>query len=95
MPTESLFPSKRVEVLTDENMDAKMGESPEAIWLVIFYVPWCEHTKAFGPKLAAAAQDLVSKNYNIRFGSVDVSINRQAGWKYQINRSPLVKIFVN
>lgn len=72
-----------------------MAQSGAAIWLVIFAVPWCEHSKELIPQLEAAAAELISLNYNIKFGSVDVSVNKQLGWKYQIDRSPYVKIFFN
>jgi len=58
-------------------------------------VPWCEHVQTFSPNLEAAAEDLISKGYDIKFGAVDVSTNKKTGWKYQIDRSPFVKIFFN
>jgi hypothetical protein len=65
----------------------------EAIWLITFYVPWDEHVKPFAPKLEMSYADLLSKGYNVRFGAVDVSTEKNLGWKYQIDRSPLVKLF--
>ena len=65
----------------------------DAIWVVAFYVPWCDHCTAFAPELEAAAQDLKSHGYKIHLGAVDVSVNKKLGWKYQINSSPYVKIF--
>ena len=64
-----------------------------AIWLVTFFVPWDDHIKSFAPKLEMSYADLTKKGYNVRFGSVDVSVEKTLGWKYQIDRSPLVKLF--
>jgi len=66
---------------------------PGAIWLVTFFVPWDEHIQSFAPKLEMSFADLTSKGFNVRFGSVDVSVNKQLGWEYQIDRSPVVKLF--
>jgi len=87
----SLFPD--METLTDQNIDITMSSSGADVWLVVFYVPWCEHTKLLVPQLQAVASDLLATNYNMKFGAVDVSVNKQLGWKYQIDRSPFIKIF--
>ena len=76
--------------LTDANFVETLSE--DSIWLIVFYVPWDEHIKPFAPLLEMSYADLTSKGYSVRFGSVDVSKNRNLGWKYQIDRSPLVKI---
>ena len=40
-----------MEVLTDRDMDSKMTQSGVAIWVVTFYVPWCQHTHKIAPLL--------------------------------------------
>ena len=82
-----------MQALTDSNMEQVMNDSNVPVWLVTFYVPWCEHTKTFAPKLEKASTEIVADGYNMKFGSVDVSQNKQVGWKYQIDRSPLLKMF--
>ena len=37
----------------------------ESIWVIAFYVPWCEHTEAFAPKLEAAVKDLQANGYSV------------------------------
>ena len=71
-----------------------MAASDATIWLVIFYVPWCEHTKALTPQLEFTANKLISDGYKIEFGSVDVSTQRNLGWKFRIDRSPFLKILI-
>lgn len=61
---------------------------------MVFYVPWDEHIKPFAPKLEMSYADLLKRGYTVKFGSVNVAENRQLGWKYQIDRSPLVKILM-
>ena len=66
---------------------------PEEIWLVTFFVPWDEHILTFAPKLEMSYADLTKKGYKVRFGSVDVSVEKSLGLKYGIDRSPIVKLF--
>ena len=82
--------------MNDENFASTLEASdPEAIWVVTFYVPWCEHAKAYSPQLEDAASKLALAGYKIRFGAVDVSANPKVGWMYQIDNSPLVKVFTH
>ena len=78
--------------LTDDNFVTTLDE--DSIWLVVFYVPWDEHIKPFAPKLEMSYADLLKRGYTVKFGAVNVAENRQLGWKYQIDRSPLVKILM-
>jgi protein disulfide-isomerase-like protein len=92
--TNALF-TNGIEQLTERNFSTMLQEKPNSIWLVTFYVPWCEHAAALSPELEAAAADLMSKGFQIQFGAVDVSKNQQLGWAYQIESSPTIKIFFN
>ena len=70
----------KVEQLTEQNFDKKLAEEKPMIWLVVFYVPWDDHVKSFAPKLEKSLADLQNKGYRVRFGSVDVSIEKRLGW---------------
>lgn len=61
-----------MEVLTDTNMDVTMTQSGAPIWVVTFYVPWCQHTKTLAPLLDQVATELVEQGYKINFGTVNV-----------------------
>ena len=83
--------SEDVVTLDQSNFETAMDT--ESIWVIAFYVPWCEHTEAFAPKLEAAVKDLQAKGYSVKMGAVDVEANRELGWKYQVDSSPTTKIF--
>ena len=61
-----------MEVLTDTNMDVTMTQSGAPVWVVTFYVPWCQHTKTLAPLLDQVATELVEQGYKINFGTVNV-----------------------
>ena len=67
----------------------------DEIWVVAFYVPWCPHALRFAPEMEGAASDLQDHVYKIKFGAVDVSKQHALGWRYKIDKSPVVKIFYN
>jgi len=81
-----------LEDLTDGNWSEKIKPTEDSLWLIAFYVPWCEHAQAFAPKLEAVADDLRLHKYNINFGAVDVSTNPQLGHYYRIDSSPVIKM---
>lgn len=56
-------------------------------------MPWDSNVREFAPKLEGSLADLTKRGFNVNFGSVDVSVNKRLGWKYQIDRSPTVKLF--
>ena len=70
-----------------------MGD--DEIWVVAFYVPWCPHALRFAPEMEQSANDLRDHGYKIKFGAVDVSTQHNLGWRYKIDKSPIVKIFYN
>ena len=81
------------EELTDDNWEGTMQD--DEIWVVAFYVPWCPHALRFAPEMEKSANDLRDHGYKIRFGAVDVSTQHNLGWRYKIDKSPIVKIFYN
>ena len=61
-----------MQVLTDTNMDLTMTQSGAPIWVVTFYVPWCQHTKTLAPLLDQVGTELIEQGFKIDFGTVDV-----------------------
>ena len=53
-----------------------MTQSGVPIWVVTFYVPWCQHTKALAPLLDQVSTELIEQGYKIKFGTVDVMKNK-------------------
>ena len=80
-----------VEILTTENFDEKLV--PGETWIVMFFAPWCEYAAAFYPELDEVKDKLEENGYDVKVGSVDVSLNLDLGKKYQIQVSPTTKVF--
>lgn len=87
---QRLFPT--MTDLNDRNWSTIM-KGEDAIWLIVFYVPWDPHAKEFQPKMQAAAADMLKHGYKVNFGSVDVSTSPRTGSQYGIEVSPTIKFF--
>jgi len=60
------------------------------VWLVLFYAPWCGHCKKIKPEWNEAASKLRGK---VRFGKVDVTVQKQLGHRFRIKGYPTIKFW--
>ncbi|UYV69860.1 PDIA6 [Cordylochernes scorpioides] len=59
-------------------------------WVIVFYAPWCCHSKCLAPHLLDAAERLKGK---MTFGAVDCTANRYLACKYNITYYPTILLF--
>lgn len=80
--------------LDDNNFNAQVTNvDKDTIWLITFYVPWCDHCKSFAPVFDQTVNRLRADGYKINYGAIDVDANPKTGRFYNINSSPTVKVF--
>jgi len=89
----ALFDGDNIEILTSDNWDEKVINDEENAWVVTYYADWCPYCKSFSDEYDLAASDPTLADKKIKFGSVDVMANRDLTKKYEIKRSPTVKVF--
>ena len=62
----------------------------DALWLVVFYAPWCGHCKRLEPDFGAAARRLDGQ---ARLAAVDATQNSELSKIYEVNGYPSLKAF--
>ncbi|GJQ68653.1 hypothetical protein Trydic_g17198 [Trypoxylus dichotomus] len=80
---------KNVVKLTESNFKNIVLASND-IWMINFYAPLCQICLKFEPIWAEAATRLKGK---VRFGAIDVSVNKAVAEKYSVTTYPTVKYF--
>ena len=89
--TEESFPEENdVKVLTDDTFEEGLKKYDPL--MVLFYAPWCSHSKSFQPEFSKAAKTL--KKDNLILAKLDASTNRKMAEKYQIKGFPTVYLFM-
>ena len=83
------FGGKGVIQLTDQTFASEVLRS-DALWLVVFYAPWCGHCKRLEPDFGAAARRLDGQ---ARLAAVDATQNSELAKIYDVNGYPSLKAF--
>ena len=83
------FGGKGVIQLTDQTFASEVLRS-DALWLVVFYAPWCGHCKRLEPDFGAAARRLDGQ---ARLAAVDATQNSEVSKIYDVNGYPSLKAF--
>ena len=83
------FGGKGVIQLTDQTFASEVLRS-DALWLVVFYAPWCGHCKRLEPDFGAAARRLDGQ---ARLAAVDATQNSELARIYDVNGYPSLKAF--
>ena len=65
----------------------------ENMWMVTFYADWCPYCEPFAPEYEAAQSDSLLTDKKVKFGALNVMENRDLTQRYQVTRTPTVKIF--
>eukprot|EP01068_Selenidium_serpulae_P014219 Selendium_serpulae@DN6072_c0_g1_i1.p1 len=81
-----------VVVLTEKTFDEFIKNNP--VSLIEFFAPWCGHCKSLAPEYEKAAKILKEKD-SIPLGSVDATVEKELGTRFQIRGFPTLKIFRN
>uniref|UniRef100_A0A146M2T9 protein disulfide-isomerase n=1 Tax=Lygus hesperus TaxID=30085 RepID=A0A146M2T9_LYGHE len=81
--------SKNVVELTPDNWDEKVANSND-YWLVVFYAPWCGHSKNLVPEI-----EKVAKLYSgmVNFGAFDADKYQDFRKRYSLKGFPNVLLF--
>ncbi|XP_069744361.1 protein disulfide-isomerase A6-like isoform X3 [Narcine bancroftii] len=85
----AFYSSTNVIKLTSINFNSQVIQS-DKLWLVEFYVHWCEHCEQFAPewiKVASALKGIV------KVGAIDVTKYVSIGHQYEIEEFPTIKFF--
>ena len=88
-----MFNGDDIVTLTSASWEDTVANDEDNVWVVSFYADWCPYCKTFSDEYDLAAADPALANKKIKFGAVDVMANRDLTKKYEIKRSPTVKIF--
>lgn len=75
--------------LTDETIDQAIRENP--LVFIMFYAPWCGHSKKMAPEFARMAND--GDYPNVLFGRIDMSVNVASAKKYDVKHFPTLRFF--
>lgn len=80
--------------LNEERFNRMVLKGDE-IWLVLFYVPWCEHCKKLMPEYIKAATKVKElKHGQVKLGRIDAHIFDNILTKYEIDAVPTIKTFM-
>uniref|UniRef100_A0A7S2JBK8 Thioredoxin domain-containing protein n=1 Tax=Haptolina brevifila TaxID=156173 RepID=A0A7S2JBK8_9EUKA len=60
--------------------------TPDDLWLLKFYAPWCGHCKRLAPVLDTVAAEVES----VRFGKVDCTVEESLCKRWEVNGYPTV-----
>lgn len=82
-------PNSDVIKLTEFNFHTEV-ETSKNLWVIEFYVDWCEHCKKFAPEYMKVATGLVGF---VKVGAVNVDENKSLVAQYKIDGFPSIKIF--
>ncbi|XP_067841362.1 protein disulfide-isomerase A6-like, partial [Heptranchias perlo] len=89
LTVNAFYSSSNVIKLTSINFNSQVIQS-DKLWLVKFYVHWCEHCEQFVPewnKVATALKGIV------KVGAIDVTKYTSIGRQYEIEEFPTIKFF--
>ncbi|XP_051881394.1 protein disulfide-isomerase A6-like [Pristis pectinata] len=89
LTVRAFYSSTNVIKLTSINFNSQVIQS-DKLWLVEFYVHWCEHCERFVPewiKVALALKGIV------KVGAIDVTKYASIGHQYEIEEFPTIKFF--
>ncbi|XP_072354883.1 protein disulfide-isomerase A6-like isoform X2 [Scyliorhinus torazame] len=89
LTVNAFYSSSNVIKLTSINFNSQVIES-EKLWLVKFYVHWCEHCEKFVSEwnnVATALKGIV------KVGAIDVNKYASIGHQYEIEEFPTIKFF--
>ncbi|XP_078069711.1 protein disulfide-isomerase A6-like [Mustelus asterias] len=89
LTVNAFYSSSNVIKLTSINFNSQVIES-EKLWLVKFYVHWCEHCEQFVSEwnnVATALKGIV------KVGAIDVTKYASIGHQYEIEEFPTIKFF--
>ncbi|ETO08244.1 thioredoxin [Reticulomyxa filosa] len=65
------------------------AETAQGKWFLEFYAPWCGHCKNFAPVYKEASDEMEGR---VKFGTVDVTAEKDLAKKFDVNRFPTVKL---
>ncbi len=74
---------------TDANFESEVLGSDVPV-IVDFTATWCGPCKALKPILAKAATEYAGR---VKFGQVDVGVNRETATKYMVRNIPTILLF--
>lgn len=82
----------QVSQLTVENFHVVESSvnTPEGAWMIMFYAPWCKHSKRLDPTLEDVSIILQGE---VQVGKVDVTRNKKLGAKFEIDGFPTVLVY--
>ena len=85
--------------LTEANFRSKVIDvTPDTLWLVEFYAPWCGHCKQLAPTYEKIARTVHSdqETYGDKtfVGAVDATVHNSLGSTYGVQGFPTIKLFI-
>lgn len=86
---DELVKEGEVFILNDRNFEKEVMKSKD-LWIVFFYVPWCEYCKAAAPHFADAATRLKGK---VKFGKVDGDAVKELPPRFGVTSYPAYKVW--
>lgn len=78
-----------VQILTNSNFTSFIAQND--ISLVMFYAPWCGHSKTFLPTFDQVAEELKGENFHV--AKVDCVEEEKIYWSNKIEGFPTLKVF--
>jgi protein disulfide-isomerase-like protein len=75
--------------LTESNFKKLVLQS-EDMWLVEFFVPWCDHCKNLAPHWTKTASELKGK---VKLGTIDSTVHQSLVQQYGVQGYPTIKYF--
>ena len=82
------FAFDHVVELTDESIEKTINLPQTNLWMVVFYAPWCQHSKSFLHLLDDVAPTLKDQ---MAIGRIDCTNNESICDKYEIQGYPTLK----
>ncbi|XP_062924626.1 protein disulfide-isomerase A6-like [Mobula hypostoma] len=89
LTVKAFYSSTNVIKLTSINFNTLVIQS-DKLWLVEFYVHWCEHCEQFVPEWIKVASILKGI---VKVGAIDVTKYASIGHQYEIEEFPTIKFF--
>jgi len=81
-----------VVVLTQDTFDGHLTNSH--LLMVMFYAPWCEHSKKLAPEFVKMAKTLEESNSPVQLAKVDATAAKSLEFRYGISAVPSIKLFI-
>lgn len=78
--------------LTEESIEKIINLPDSPFWLIVFYAPWCTHSKEFFPILSDVTPVVEGK---MAIGKVDCSVDESLCEQHDINGYPTLKWYRN